>query len=108
MVSEDALREIRLICPEAKEMAEGDLSYVYLPQLKLPIGCTPSVVDGLLCLKPREYPTRLFLSEPVSGKGITWNIFHILDKAWHSWSWNNVLYTGRPAETLAQHLVALR
>jgi hypothetical protein len=109
MVSKDALREIRLICPEAEEMAAGDLLYVYLPQLKLPIGCMPSVVDGLLCLKPRDgYPTRLFLSEPVSGKGNNWNIFHILDKAWHSWSWNNVPYMGRPAETLAQHLVALR
>lgn len=109
MVAPEAMEEIRAISTEAALLGEGGLSYVLLPGLKLPVGCTPSICDGLLCLNPRDnYPTRLFLSQQVPGKGNNWNMFRILDRTWYSWSWNHVQYTGRPAETLAQHLVALR
>lgn len=109
MVCPDAMEEIRAICSGATEFVESGLAYVYLPGLMLPAGCMPATCDGLLCLQPRDgYPTRLFLAEQVAGKGNNWNVFRILDRTWHSWSWNNVQYTGRPAEVLVQHLVALR
>lgn len=109
MVGSDAMEEIRAISTGAAELAESGVTYVFLPGLRLPAGCTPEACDGLLCLQPRDgYPTRLFLAERVTGKGNNWNVFRILDRTWHSWSWNHVQYTGRPAETLAQHLVALR
>lgn len=111
MIVSQALDETLAICPGARLLDECGLTYVLLPGLRLPVGCTPPECDGLLCLQPRDgYPTRLFLSlaGPIPGKGNNWNVFRILDRAWYSWSWNHVPYTGRPAETLAQHLVALR
>lgn len=109
MISEEALAELRAICLDAKEMTEGGLTYILLPNLKLPAGCNPPQVDGLLCLQARDgYPTRLFLSQPVAGKVSNWATHRILDRTWHTWSWNNVSSGLRPAQILAEHLRAFR
>lgn len=109
MISDAAIEELAAVCPGAKAYVEQGLEYIHLPKLDLPEGYPQSVVEGLLCLSPREgYPTRLFLSERIDGKGANWNVYHILDKTWHSWSWNYVDGNGRPLEALAQHLKALR
>ena len=109
MVATDALDEIRQIFPQAEAMEEAERDYVFLPNLKLPPGRQPAVVDALLCLSPREgYPTRLFLSAPLPDRGQNWGQYHILGRAWHSWSWTHVQGAQRPAQILAQHLMALR
>lgn len=107
-ISEEGLEELRLIYPGAVPMPEGGYTYAYLPRLKLGQGNCILIREGLLCLQARDgYATRLFLSEPVPGKGNNWTVHRILDKTWHTWSWNNVS-PGRPAQVLAQHLAALR
>jgi hypothetical protein len=104
-ISAEEIGELRLVCPAAQEMSEGNIAFVYLPGLK--VGA--NVVDGLLCLSPHSgYPTRLFLSVPIAGKGANWTTHTILSRTWHSWSWNYVLAGQRPAEILVQHLRALR
>jgi hypothetical protein len=109
MVAEDQLQELTEPCGEVRELAEGGRTYIYLPRLKLPSGCVPSEVEGLLCLQEHSgYATRLFLSHPVSGRGANWSVHHILNRSWHSWSWNNVSAQMRPAAILAEHLRALR
>jgi hypothetical protein len=107
---EDApsLAGIRAICKGATFMSEGADQYIYLPGLKLPNG---RAVDALLRPQPREgdgYMTRLFLAESVPDKGANWTIHHILDRDWHTWSWNGVEATGEYAEILLNHLRALR
>lgn len=90
-------------------MTESGQSYIYLPRLSLPAGCQPPQVEGLLCPHGRDgYATRLFLAQPVSGRGQNWTVHRILDRTWHTWSWNNVGAQLRPAEILAEHLRALR
>lgn len=94
--------------PNASEVSEGNVRYVHLPRLVLPGG---QVVEALL--RPQAAPgdgyvTRLYLSSPVAGKGANWTVHRILDRTWHTWSWNNVLATGTLAEILAEHLRALR
>ncbi len=106
-VSEDAMHELRQVCPGAQEMVEAGISYIYLPGLKHP--SAPGSLDGLLCPQLYGgYTTRLFLSAAVPGKGSNWSTHTILGRLWHTWSWNNVPANQRPAEMLAQHLRALR
>ncbi len=107
MVEEATMKELFAICPGAQEMIEGGITYIYLPQLKLP--CAPGLIDGLLCIQQHGgYTTRLFLSQPVSGKGANWSVHEIVGRTWHTWSWNNVPANLRPAEILAGHLRTFR
>ena len=108
-VAADQLQELSDLCGELRELTEGGRAYIYLPRLKLPRGCVPAEVEGLLCIQEHSgYPTRLFLSQPVSGRGANWSIHHIVGRAWHSWSWNYVSAQMRLAAILAEHLRALR
>lgn len=109
MVAAESLQELSDLCGEVREFVEGGRTYLYLPQLKLPAGCTPSEVEGLLCIQEHSgYATRLFLSQPVARRGTNWSMHRIVDRNWHTWSWNNVSAQMRPAAILAEHLRALR
>jgi hypothetical protein len=109
MVAADQLQELTDLCGEVRELSEGGRVYLHLPKLKLPSGCVPAEVEALLCLQEHSgYPTRLFLSQPVSGRGANWSVHHVLGRPWHTWSWNNVSAQLRPAAILAEHLRALR
>jgi hypothetical protein len=111
MATEIEPRELDQLCGGAKEYTEFGLNYILLPQLRLPSGCSPAVVDALLCLSSRDnYPTRLFFAQLVTSKnGLNWNSHNIaiLQRSWFAYSWNHVA-TGRPIEVLAQHLKALQ
>lgn len=110
--SDEDLAELCTVCPGAVPMDEGGITYVYLPSLKLPTGRTPSEVEGLL--RPQGatnvdgYSTRLYLSMPFSECGQNWTQHRILDKQWHTLSFNGVPETLRLVEILANHLEVLR
>jgi hypothetical protein len=107
MVDEAAMNELRAIAPGAQEMSEAGITYIHLPTLKLP--CAPGDVEALLCTQQHGgYTTRLFLSQPASGKGTNWSPHQIFGKTWHTWSWNNVPANIRPAEILRCHLDAFQ
>lgn len=109
-VTEIQLSELQAVCPGTESMAEGATTYIYLPGLHLPPGCVPSVVDALLRPGPGPdgYTTRLFLSAPFPQKGQNWTVHRILDKPWHTYSFNNVPADLRLIEILANHLNVLR
>jgi hypothetical protein len=102
--------ELRLLCDEVQGHTENGQPYLHLRALRLPPGCQPAVVDALLCPGPREgYPTRLFVSQPISSptsKAGNWTAYQILGRTWHSWSWRDVVANQRPVEMLAAHLRA--
>jgi len=104
--------ELETIAPGARRVEEAGLHYIFLPGLHMPKGCTPEVVDCLLCLDPRDgYPTRLFLATQVNapGKALNWNPpVHILATNWVAFSWNNVPATQHPVQVLLCHLDALK
>ena len=109
MIVAEQIAELTALCERAVEMIESGQNYVYLPRLTLPEGCQPSQVEALLCLHGRDgYSTRLFLSQPVPGRGQNWTVHRILDRTWHTCSWQNVSAQLRPAQILAEHLRALR
>lgn len=111
MVREEDVEELRSLCPDVKPCSEGGIDLVFLPDLRLPEGCSPAVVDCLLSLGPRDgYLNRLFFAQLVaSPRGRNWNSknVRILERNWFAFSWR-VPSGLRPIETLIAHLEALR
>jgi hypothetical protein len=111
VVSEEHLQELRSLSPDLKTTSEAGVDYVLLPGLKMPDGCSPGVVDCLLCLGPRDgYPNRLYFSQIVNSHGSrNWNgqNIRIAERNWFAYSWR-VPDGLRPIETLIAHLQALR
>jgi hypothetical protein len=109
MLTPESLAELNAICPGANEMAEGGLTYIFLPALRICAAGQALVLDALLCPQQRDgYATRLFLAQVVQGRGSNWSAHQILGRAWYTWSWNHVSSAQRPAQILAGHLAALR
>ncbi len=109
-IDDTQLSELRTVCPEADAIQEGGVTYIYFPRLRLPVGCEPPEVEALLRPEPGPdgYTTRLFFSHPFQSKGQNWTVHRILDKAWHTFSFNNVPSNLRLIEILANHLQVLR
>lgn len=89
---EDQIQELKKICPDVQIAEEGGFTFFFLPQMKLPLGCAPEVVDFLYCPTNRGdgYPSRLFFSAKISGSfpNRNWNgAARILDRTWYAISW---------------------
>ena len=109
MSSVAGLNEIVDLCQSAHEIREGGQLFVYLQGLRLPHGCGPAEVDALLALHRRDgYESRLYLSQRISHKGANWTTACIVDRQWHTWSWQGVSPEQRPIQVLAAHLKALQ
>ncbi len=109
MIDPKDLDELRLMCGDVSVLSEGGVDLVFIPRLMLPPGCTPHETSALLCVGPHSgYTTRLFLSAHIPGKAANWTQHIVAGKLWHTWSWNQVPATLRPAEILAEHLRGLR
>lgn len=110
ITAEQQLAELQVVCPGARILEEGGVTYIHLPILKLPASCNPREVEGLLRPGPGPdgYTSRLFLSANFKHKGQNWTVHHILDKAWYTFSFNNVPSDFRLIEILANHLKVLQ
>jgi len=102
--------ELKKLCPEVHYAEEGGHHYYLISNLQLPDGCTPQLINVLLCPDNREgYHSRLFFESRVeSGKQMNWNsdTFRILERSWHVFSWQ--LPEGlRLAQMLTSHLRGL-
>lgn len=112
MISQEHLDGLRKVCSGAEIMHDGGIDYIFLPQLTIIVSKVAHKIDALLCPSqhPSGYMTRLFLSAQFQGSGQSnnWNQFRILERNWHSWSWQNVPSTQAPTQILAAHLRALQ
>ena len=106
----DELTELKSYCSRVASACEGGCTYLLLEKLALPEGCTPLVVDALLCPAPRDgYQSRLFFSDLInSGRSLNWNAngVRILDRNWHAFSWKVERPGLRLSEILIRHLEA--
>lgn len=89
-ISEEQLNKLKKYFDGVRTFQEGGFGYVYIPNLPLGEGTNAVKIDVLLCPFERDgYPSRLFLSEKISGnhKG-NWNgNIRILDRNWYAVSW---------------------
>jgi hypothetical protein len=107
---EDQLQELKAISPALDVGTQGGRDYVVLPGF-LRAGSPPRAIDLLLCPHERDgYPSRLFLSEKISGRpGLNWNSeARILDRNWFAFSFRVPHSDLRLAQLLGAHLRALR
>ena len=114
MFPEDQVSAVKRIYPAISVAEEGDFSFMLIEQLKLPEGCEPRIVDGLLCPHQRDgYPSRLFICQKVShkGKGQNWNpqqSIVILGRDWWAVSWKPTRANQTLLEMIMDHLEAFR
>lgn len=103
---------LKALAPSAQTMEEGGITYVFLPNLEVTTSQGRHLVDALICPVQHVsgYTTRVFLSKPLQGCGRSnnWTEHRILDRLWHTWSWQNVPASLSLAQILAAHLEALR
>ena len=90
--SAEEIEELKKCYPNIGLASEGGKDYLRIEGLRLPEGCQPDTVTGLLC--PTEhsgYSSRLFLSTRIThrGKGTNWNAAGvvILGQQWWAVSW---------------------
>lgn len=106
--SQDELAELGLFCGAVTEFREGDRRYLLLERVTLPPGCSPAATEALLCPQERDgYQTRLFLTQPINGRGANWTVHRVLDRNWHTWSWQGIAANQRLAQILRGHLRGL-
>ena len=109
-VPQDQIDELKLLFGEIRACEEVGITYFLIPNLQLPDGCTPAVVDALLCPVSRDgYAARLFFAVQVQAKtGLNWNgHFRICERNWHAFSWQ-LDANLRLAQIVASILSAMR
>jgi hypothetical protein len=107
-ISDEQLRALRDISPEARVLTEGNASYVFLPKLPVLVAEQHHRLDALLCPSQHGgYATRLFLEEPLA-KANNWTVHSILGRAWHTFSWDGVPANQPLLQILLAHLAVLR
>lgn len=108
---EDQIEELKSIFGNVQIGEEGGKTYILIPSLHLPEGCSPSKVDALLCPTQRDgYRSRLFFSEPVQLPiNRNWNAqnVRILERNWHAFSWQTK-HDLRLAQMVTVHMRGLQ
>lgn len=106
IITDDQIKELKVLWPGVQRYVEVGVDYLFIPQLSLPAGCQPAVVDALLCPTPRDgYPSRLFYSQQIqSAQSRNWHVQNarIIEKNWFTFSWK----TGDEPRRLAQMVFA--
>jgi hypothetical protein len=108
---DDQITELKELFGEVQQRHEGGVTYFFLPQLRLPDGCTPAQIDALFCPTSHHgYTARLFFAERInSPKSLNWNTNQrILERNWHAFSWEIKQGNLRLAQVVAIILGALR
>lgn len=112
---EKQIEELKKIAPNLSVAEEGGFTYILIEKLQLPDGCTPSIVDALLCPMLKDgYNSTLFYSAQPTGypprnPPHNWNRINvrILDRTWFAQSWQ-VPNELKLVEMLLIHLDSLR
>ena len=107
----DEVRELKSFYPDVEGTEEAGVTFIRIPVLTLPAGCSPQKSEALLCPVPRDnYPSRLFLAQRVShsGPGNNWNADGVLlaGKKWWAVSWHTHQTGQRLLGMITAHLLA--
>src|ERR1043166_6557785 len=88
---DDEVAELACLFPNVMRAQEAGSTFFLLPSLTVITVNGEVIADGLLCPTDRDgYPSRLFLSKPISGgRGNNLNASNvrILERNWFAVSW---------------------
>ena len=105
---QEQIDELKRYCKKLAVLNESGFSYLYLAELRLPAGCTPTICDALLCpVEKDSYPSRLFFSVQVASPFTrNWNITgaRIGERNWWAFSWKVELSSPTLTQLLISHL----
>jgi len=109
----DQIDELKALFPGLAKYEEGPLVYFLIPNLQLPRGCEPSVVDALFCPMNRGdgYPSRLFFASRIKSPiERNWNgqDVRIIERNWYAISWQIGNATLRLAQMISAHVRAFQ
>lgn len=107
---QEQIQELIGVYPDVFEAQEGGVVFFLLPNLNLPQGCSPKIVDALLCPTLRDgYNSKLYFSEKITtNKALNWNgNVRILERNWLSISWQTKSGL-RLIQMVSTHLDAFR
>jgi hypothetical protein len=115
VLPEEEVQELKAVFNEISSCSEGGIEYVLIPKMKMPEGCTPAVVDALLCPKARGdgYESRLFFATKVEcshalKQPLNWNgSVRVLEQNWYAYSYK-VDANLRLKQMVAAHLGAFK
>ncbi|MCU1287422.1 MAG: hypothetical protein JWO13_3772 [Acidobacteriales bacterium] len=111
MICQEHMAELADIFPGASCIAEAGIEYILLPNAELPVGCSPTHVDLLLCPAGRDgYPSRLFAAQVVQTRvQRNWHQTSVIaGRTWVVFSWRVNQTDLNPVQILSAHLEALR
>ena len=108
---ESQITELKHYYPDIVSVNEGGTAFILIRNLKLPKGCTPEIVNALLCPSPRDgYTSRLFLSQQIAhaGQGKNWNAAGVViaGQKWWAVSWKTGQANLRFLGMVIAHLLA--
>ena len=109
----DQIEELKAAFPAVFSADEGGITYFLIPNLRLPDGTLPPIIDVLLCptADRHGYPSRLFFAQQVKSRGsLNWNTngVRILERNWYAYSWKINQQGLRLMQLLALHLKPLQ
>ena len=89
---QEQIDELKRYCSIVSALTEGNDTFLYLEQLRLPQGCEPAACDALL--RPFQgadgYPSQLYFSVQITSPYTrNWNVINarICEKNWFAFSW---------------------
>lgn len=87
------IEELKSYYPGIGALTDGGTEFILIPSVRLPEGCSPEVLDALLCPTPKDgYPSRLYMSQKPThqGPGQNFNANGVLiaGRKWWAPSWN--------------------
>ena len=89
---QEQIDELKRYCSKVSALTEGNATFLFLEQLRLPEGCEPASCDALL--RPFQgadgYPSQLYFAVQIkSPYARNWNVIdaRICEKNWFAFSW---------------------
>jgi len=106
---QEQIDELKRYCSKVSALTEGNATFLFLEQLRLPDGSEPAACDALLrpFLGADGYPSQLYFSVQVkSPYAKNWNVSNarICEKNWFAFSWKINLASPTLAKILVAHL----
>jgi hypothetical protein len=90
-ITDAEIEELLKLQPKATHASEGGRDYFLLPNLALPAGCEPSIIDALLCVTEESgYKCSLFFAQEIkTPTPKNWNRTNkrILERNWFAYSY---------------------
>ena len=110
MTDLEQLDALAAISPNAELRTDGTVTCVFMPNTTLQTSDGIKIMDVALCPRGLSgYSTRLLLERKIDSKsGLNWQVVTLINRLWHTWSWNQIAPDQPWIRIFAEHARVLR